>query len=125
MPVFLKKKPQRFMVQISMQSEIGTAHLLPKCLLWVLEHFWNREPLWVTRTSYSLGFSEILNPYNSLRHLKRIFYPTDQCFSNLKGLQSGVSNSQPTGHMRPRMAMNVAQQKILNLVKTFLLISFP
>ena len=39
---------------------------------------------------------------------------------------SGVSNPWPAGHMRPRMAVNVAQQKIVNLLKTFffLLISF-
>ena len=40
----------------------------------------------------------------------------------------GVSNPQPVGHMQPRMAMNVAQHKIRNLLKTFffffLLISF-
>ena len=36
-----------------------------------------------------------------------------------------VSNPWPMGHMKPRMAMNVAQHKIVNLLKTFfLLISF-
>ena len=32
---------------------------------------------------------------------------------------SGVSNLQPTGHMQPRMAVNVAQPLIINLLKTF------
>ena len=33
---------------------------------------------------------------------------------------AGVSNQpQPTGHMRPRMAMNAAQHKFVNLLKTF------
>ena len=37
----------------------------------------------------------------------------------------GVSNPWPVGRMRPRMAMNAAQHKIINLLKTFfLLISF-
>ena len=31
----------------------------------------------------------------------------------------GVSNPRPTGHMQPRMAMNAAQYKIVNLLKTF------
>ena len=30
-----------------------------------------------------------------------------------------VSNPQPTGHMQPRRAMNAAQHKIVNLLKTF------
>ena len=33
---------------------------------------------------------------------------------------SRVSNLQPMGHMRPKMAMNVAQHKIVNLLKTLL-----
>ena len=38
---------------------------------------------------------------------------------------AGVSNPWPMGYMRPRMAMNAAQYKILNLLKTiFSLISF-
>ena len=32
---------------------------------------------------------------------------------------AGVSSPWPMGHMRPRMAMNVAQHKIVNLLKTF------
>ena len=31
----------------------------------------------------------------------------------------GVSNLWPMGHMQPRMAMNVAQHKIINLLKAF------
>ena len=31
----------------------------------------------------------------------------------------GVSNPRPVGHMQPRMAMNVAQHKIVNSLKTF------
>ena len=31
----------------------------------------------------------------------------------------GVSNLRPAGHIWPRMAMNVAQHKIINLLKTF------
>ena len=31
----------------------------------------------------------------------------------------GVLNPRPTGHMRPGMAMNAAQHKIVNLLKTF------
>ena len=39
---------------------------------------------------------------------------------------SGVSNPWPMDHRWPRMAMNVAQHKIINWLKTFfLLISFP
>ena len=37
-----------------------------------------------------------------------------------EGSFSRVSNLQPVGSMRPRMATNVAQHKILNLLKTFL-----
>ena len=32
--------------------------------------------------------------------------------------RAGVSNLQPMGHMPPRMAMNAAQHKIVNLLKT-------
>ena len=32
---------------------------------------------------------------------------------------AGVSNLRPTGHRWPRMAMNTAQHKILNLLKSF------
>ena len=31
----------------------------------------------------------------------------------------GVSNPWPMGHLRPRMAMNAAQHKTVNLLKTF------
>ena len=34
------------------------------------------------------------------------------------GLNSGVSNPQPPGHMGPRMAMNVAQHKVVSLLRT-------
>ena len=34
-------------------------------------------------------------------------------------LEPGVSNPQPMGRTRPRMAMNAAQHKIVNLLKTF------
>ena len=33
-------------------------------------------------------------------------------------IHAGVSDLQPTGHMWLRMAMNVAQHKIINLLKT-------
>ena len=36
-----------------------------------------------------------------------------------KNPQAGMSNLQPAGHRRPRMAMNVAQHEIINLLKTF------
>ena len=35
-----------------------------------------------------------------------------------QGLLTGVSNPWPAGHMPPRMAMNMAQHKIVNLLKT-------
>ena len=37
----------------------------------------------------------------------------------LHELLAGVSNLCPIGHMQPRMDMNVAQHKIVNLLKTF------
>ena len=33
------------------------------------------------------------------------------------GSSPGVSNLQPMGHMHPRMAVNVAQHKVVNLLK--------
>ena len=36
------------------------------------------------------------------------------------GSRTGVSNPWPTAHRRPRMAMNVAQHKAINLLKTLL-----
>ena len=39
-----------------------------------------------------------------------------------KSLESGESNLQPAGHMQPRTAMNAAQHKIVNFLKTFVLL---
>lgn len=39
-------------------------------------------------------------------------------------LQTEVSNPQPSGHRQPRMSMNVAQDKIVNLLKPFLSSAF-
>ena len=41
---------------------------------------------------------------------------------NRRGNPAGVSNPWPMGHMWPRMAMNMAQHKIVNLLKTFSLL---
>ena len=37
---------------------------------------------------------------------------------NLSFEAAGVSNLQPTDHLQPRVAMNVAQHNIINLLKT-------
>ena len=37
---------------------------------------------------------------------------------NVEDCDPGVSNLQPTNHMQPRMVMNVAQNKIINLLQT-------
>ena len=39
-------------------------------------------------------------------------------WTKLRTDSAGVSNPQPTGHTWPRMAMNVAQHKLVNLLKT-------
>ena len=70
-------------------------------------------------TNYNLSKSKsgaslvIINPWISPAGLESGGGPGVKC------LESGVSNPQPTGYMRPRMAMNVAQHKIIKLLKTF------
>ena len=45
-----------------------------------------------------------------------LFHQLGKCISLLL---PGGCNPQPAGHMRPRMAVNVAPHKIVNLLKTF------
>ena len=43
----------------------------------------------------------------------------------MDSLHAGVSDPWPTGHMQPKMPMDAAQHKTVNLLKTlFLLVSF-
>ena len=45
-------------------------------------------------------------------------YPANYIYVCFSG-EAGVSSPWPTGRMHPRMAMNVAQHKIVNLLKDF------
>ena len=53
-------------------------------------------------------------------HMTEISYSVFRLCSQMSNICTGVSNPRPTGHMQPRIAMNAAQHKIVNLLKTLL-----
>ena len=79
---------------------------------------WGEECKWegVCRAEGNEGEGGEWDNCNSI--INKVYYKKKIYRSKNKGKFPGMSNLRPTGHMQPRMAMNVAKLKIVNLLKT-------